>query len=246
MIGKKIIHLDSVDSTNNYVANMLLTNQIEHGTVILADEQTAGKGQRGNVWHSKSGENIITSIYLKTANLSVNHQFYLTIFSSLSVIRILKKKGIKAQIKWPNDIVVGSKKIAGILIENQLKYTSIEHCIIGIGLNTNQKNFSDFNATSIFNETNEFIPIHHILLSLISEMNQIFIDIENENFEKLKVEYLENLWLLKTQSSYTDQTGDFIGEIIGVSELGLLQMMKDNQLKEYNLKEIKFNSRNGF
>ncbi len=92
MIGKKIIHLDSVDSTNNYVANMILNNQIEHGTVIMSDEQTAGKGQRGNLWFSKPGENVITSIYLKPANLSVNQQFYLTIFTSLCVIRLLQKK----------------------------------------------------------------------------------------------------------------------------------------------------------
>jgi BirA family biotin operon repressor/biotin-[acetyl-CoA-carboxylase] ligase len=246
MIGKKIIHLDSVDSTNNYVANMILNNQIEHGTVIMSDEQTAGKGQRGNLWFSKPGENVITSIYLKPANLSVNQQFYLTIFTSLSVIRLLQKKGIEAKIKWPNDIVVNSKKISGILIENQLISTKIDHSVIGIGLNTNQKEFSDLNATSIFNETSEFNPIHHVLLSLIGEMNQLFVELENENFEKLKSEYLENLWLLNTISSFTDEKGEFMGKIIGVSEIGLLQILNNNQLKEYNLKELKFNARNEF
>jgi len=192
MIGKKIIHLDSVDSTNNYVANMILNNQIEHGTVIMSDEQTAGKGQRGNLWFSKPGENV------------------------------------------------------SILIENQLISTKIEHSIIGIGLNTNQKEFSDLNATSMFNETLEFNPIHHVLLSLIGEMNQLFVELENENFEKLKSEYLENLWLLNTISSFTDEKGEFMGKIIGVSEIGLLQILNNNQLKEYNLKELKFNARNEF
>ncbi len=246
MIGKKIIHLDNVDSTNNYVANMVLTKQIEHGTVIMADEQSAGKGQRGNIWISKPGENIITSIYLKTANLSVNEQFNLTIFASLSVIRLLHKKGIKAMIKWPNDIVINSKKISGILIENQLIGAKIEHSIVGIGLNTNQKEFSDLNATSIFNEISEFNPIHHLLLMLINEMNQLFTEIKNGNFTTLKEEYLKNLWLLNTKSSFNDKDGDFSGEIIGISDLGLLQILKGNEIVEYDLKEIQFNARNVF
>jgi len=246
MIGKKIIHLDCVDSTNNYVANMVLTKQIEHGTVIMADDQTEGKGQRGNIWISKPGENIITSFYLKTANLSVHKQFYLTIFTSLSVIRLLHKKGIKAKIKWPNDILINSKKISGILIENQLIGAKIEHSIVGIGLNTNQEEFGDLNATSVYNEIAEYTPIHHLLLMLINEMNQLFTELEYENYTNLKEEYLNNLWLLNTNSTFNDKDGDFSGKIVGVSELGLLEVLKENKIKEYNLKEIHFNSRNVF
>jgi hypothetical protein len=77
-------------------------------------------------------------------------------------------------------------------------------------------------------------------------MNQLFVELENENFEKLKSEYLENLWLLNTISSFTDEKGEFMGKIIGVSEIGLLQILNNNQLKEYNLKELKFNARNEF
>ena len=103
-IGHKIVYLDSVDSTNNYVANLVKSSKIDHGTAIMADVQTAGKGQRGAVWQAEAGENILLSVFLKPDKLSVSQQVLLTFFAANSIREVLRKIGISATIKWPNDI----------------------------------------------------------------------------------------------------------------------------------------------
>ena len=131
-IGQKIIHLESVDSTNNYAAILLSEGRIGHGTVILADEQTNGRGQRGAKWLSAEGVNLLFSLVVQPDNLSVSDQCVLTEITSLALIEFLRKFGISAQVKWPNDILVNGEKIAGVLIENHLKGNLIASSVIGI------------------------------------------------------------------------------------------------------------------
>ena len=128
--GHRIIHLPSVDSTNNYTANLLREGKIGHGAVILADEQLAGRGQRGASWTSKAGENLLVTFLVTPDNLSVNDQEVLTQFITVSIADFLVKIGISASIKWPNDIYVDGKKLAGILIENALNGGNIATSII--------------------------------------------------------------------------------------------------------------------
>ena len=167
MIGRKIIHLENVDSTNNYTANLLLKGEVDSGTVILADKQTQGRGQRGSVWSSNSGENMLFSLFLSTEILSVNDQFLLSQFVSVSLIQMLRNIGLNAEVKWPNDIYINNKKVAGILIENQLSGYTLKSSIIGVGLNVNQKLFENISATSLYNELGEFISIQSVLFSFI-------------------------------------------------------------------------------
>ena len=140
-IGNKIVRLDSVDSTNNFAANLLREGKIGHGTVILADEQTAGRGQRGASWHSQGGMNLIFSVFVEHDNLSVDEQAHITHWVSLSVNDLLRAHDIASFIKWPNDLLVEDEKIGGILIENQLSGAFIRSSIIGVGLNVNQRFF---------------------------------------------------------------------------------------------------------
>lgn len=240
MLGRKIIKLERVDSTNNYIANLLYDDKIENGTVILADEQTNGKGQRGAVWLSKPAENMIFSIYLSSANLSVKDQFVLTQFISVSVVKTLKKIGLKAVIKWPNDVLINHKKIAGILIENQLTGSSISGSIVGIGLNVNQIDFGELQATSLKLETGNHFSIQEFVFSLLNEINFYWKYIENFEYKTLKDLYLEKLWLLNQRAGFKDENGDFEGIIRGVEENGLLQMERNGEIVFYDLKEIRF------
>jgi BirA family biotin operon repressor/biotin-[acetyl-CoA-carboxylase] ligase len=114
LFGKEIIHLSDIDSTNNFAAKLLSQNLCQNGAVIMADVQTQGKGQRGNIWLSESGKNLLCSFVFKPDNLSVENQRALTWVTSLSLLQTLRKFNIEAQIKWPNDLLVGGKKIAGI------------------------------------------------------------------------------------------------------------------------------------
>lgn len=240
MIGKKIIHIESCESTNNYIANLISDGNIDFGTVILAEEQTKGKGQRGSEWFSKSGENMVFSLYLDSANLSVKKQFILTQFVSVSIVKSLLKFGLNAVIKWPNDIYVNEKKIAGVLIENQLSGLMLSGSIVGIGLNVNQTEFGNLNATSLKLEKGIFTAISEVVFSLINEMNSIWEMILRSDFKLLNEMYRENLWLLGKPSFFKDINGDFEGIIRGTEENGMLQLEKNGKIVNYDLKEISF------
>ena len=138
--GKNIIHLKEVHSTNRYTAEMLSNSvPIADGSVIMADFQTAGKGQLAAIWESMPKENLLLSVYYRPHFLKIADQFMLSIAISLAICDFLKKYIENVTIKWPNDIYVGDQKIAGILIENSVQQDVIKNSIIGIGLNINQK-----------------------------------------------------------------------------------------------------------
>ena len=240
MLGRKIIQIECVDSTNNYVANLLSEGKIEHGTVILADEQTNGRGQRGATWDSNAGENLIFSMFVDTAIMSVKDQFILTQIISVAVANLISKFGIEADVKWPNDIYIKGRKIGGILIENQIKGSFLNGSIIGIGLNINQIDFNNLKATSLKLEKGEFIPIQSVVFSLINEINIGWNLIQTNQFEKINDLYLNKLWLLNKEADFIDQSGEFRGRIKGVSPTGFLIMQKEDELIQYDLKEISF------
>ena len=241
MIGRKIIQLECVDSTNNYVAKMIKDNNIDFGTVILADEQSNGRGQRGSVWHSKSGENLLFSMYLDSAILSVSNQFVLSKVVAVSIVKALHVFGVDSKIKWPNDIYVNEKKIAGVLIESQISGQNLKSSIVGIGLNVNQSEFDDINATSLINEIKEFVPIHEFNLSLINQFNFFWSEIKNGNFEKIDSLYLNYFYLINLDRYFMDSKGVFLGEIKGVTEKGYLILeSKEREKKFYDLKEVSF------
>jgi BirA family biotin operon repressor/biotin-[acetyl-CoA-carboxylase] ligase len=240
LFGKEIIHLSDIDSTNNFAAKLLSQNLCQNGAVIMADVQTQGKGQRGNIWLSESGKNLLSSFVFKPDNLSVENQIALTWATSLSLLETLRKFNIEALIKWPNDIFVGGKKIAGILIENQLQGSRISCSIIGIGLNINQTFFEDLNATSLLLETNQLVEPRTFLNLLANEMNEQFELIYSSNFELLKSEYEANLFQMNELSSYEDEFGEFIGKIIGSTNEGKILIEKSNAIQSYGLKEVVF------
>ena len=145
-----IIWLGSTDSTNEEAKRHI--SDIDNLSVLSALSQSEGRGQKGNKWSSVPGENLTFSIVLKfgagvmdksliSFQVAAKEQFVLTEITSLSVVEFLSRHGIKAQIKWPNDIYVADKKICGILIENSLRGEHLSSSIIGIGLNVNQRNF---------------------------------------------------------------------------------------------------------
>jgi BirA family transcriptional regulator, biotin operon repressor / biotin---[acetyl-CoA-carboxylase] ligase len=209
MIGKKIIHKDTLDSTNNYIAKLLLCEDLLNGTVILADEQSQGRGQRGSQWEAEPFQNIMMSFYLKHDNLSVQQQFIVSQAVSVGVLEFLKYLGLEALIKWPNDLVIGNAKIAGILIENQLQQSKLKSSIVGIGLNVNQLTFGDYNATSLKKELNEHFNIQELVFILLEKLNESFQLVWLFNEIKLKSYYLQNLWLYQILSDYKDQNGTF-------------------------------------
>ncbi|NRA11013.1 MAG: biotin--[acetyl-CoA-carboxylase] ligase [Crocinitomicaceae bacterium] len=237
-IGRKIVRLESVDSTNNYTANLIKGGELVHGSVIMAVEQTNGRGQMGAEWLVKPGENLTFSVFLDNVNLSVNYQFFLTRLVSVSLVDFLAKFNIPTAIKWPNDIYVNDKKIAGILIENKVSGSFIQKSIIGIGLNVNQSDFGNLEATSLFLKTGIHRSIDDVLFSFIKSLNTILEG--GLTNPKLEDAYLKRLHLLNEKSSFEDKEGLFEGTILGVAPNGRLRVEKSRGEVHYSLKEIRF------
>ncbi len=249
-----MIHLESVDSTNNYTANCARQNKLRHGAVIMAVEQTAGKGQMGAQWQSDAGSNLTFSVFLNNVNLSVGRQFLLTKIVSLSLVDLLAGFGIAANIKWPNDIYVGDRKIAGVLIENVLHGKDVARSILGIGLNVNQQSFDAIPATSLFLEKGMLFSIDEVLFSFIATFNKW---LKQWPLKTLDEAYLKNLRWLNELRIFEDQQGPFEGIITGVADSGLLIIEREKFIepekstersrnepttieKKYDLKEIRF------
>jgi BirA family biotin operon repressor/biotin-[acetyl-CoA-carboxylase] ligase len=166
---------------------------------------------------------------------------------SLAIINCLNHIGLKAKIKWPNDIVIENKKIAGILIENQFQGQKIKSSIIGIGLNVLQEDFDFINSTSIVKELKKEILLKTVFNQLIYSLNQEFIHLQQYSFSVLEKNYTNNLWLLNESSEYETENGEkFNGIIKGTDSLGKLIIYREDKtrIESFGLKEITFTKRN--
>ena len=151
IIGKNQFYFSSIYSTNNWLLDMLKTDELPNGLIVSAGFQESGRGMVNTVWESERNQNVLLSLLLKNLPIDVSDQFVLNKAVAIGVLNYLKSVGIAAEIKWPNDIVVNHNKIAGTLIQNTLIGKRIKNTVVGIGLNVNQTFFSDFKrkATSI-------------------------------------------------------------------------------------------------
>ncbi len=140
--GQELHSHSTIDSTNTEVRR-LAENGAKEGLLVIADEQTAGKGRRGRSWTSEPGENIYMS-YLLRPDIDPSNASMITLVAALSCAQaICEVTGLPAQIKWPNDIVVNGHKVTGILTEMSTEMTSIQYVVVGIGINVNQKTFPE-------------------------------------------------------------------------------------------------------
>lgn len=181
-IGERIITLGSVDSTNNYAADLLAGGGMHHGTVILAHEQTAGRGQRGRTWRSGEGLDLTASVILVPDHMRVSDQFALSKMVAVAVHDVVAATLIgvgrdpgEVRVKWPNDVLVGRRKIAGILIKNEIMGSLIRTCVVGIGLNVNSKEWEeDLMATSLRLETGRKHQVEEVLERLCLRLQELW------------------------------------------------------------------------
>ena len=236
----KMIKLDAIDSTNSYLKRVLLKDSLDDLTVVVSKHQTRGKGRNGNIWENQASLNLAFSIYKKFNNLNVKNKFMLNVISSLSVFQLLKENNLnKLTIKWPNDIMAGNGKISGILIENSVKGKLINHSIIGIGINVNQKKFNDLpNATSLFMETGLEFSLDSLASRLVEIFSKNFLRFKKNEEDLLKF-YNNQLYLKNIDSNFIDlDKKKFSGKIICVNIKGELKIRKTNK-EEINYSENK-------
>ena len=231
--------LDSVDSSNNYAMAKVHAGLAKHGMAWFAQEQTAGKGQRGRVWQTGKGENIALSIALEPHPLPIRDQFQLSAAVALACVDLLSvHAGTKMSIKWPNDIYWGDKKAGGILIENVIQGNQWSWAIAGIGLNINQTAFDPqlINPVSLTQITGR----SHDTITLARELQQHVLNrvstLEN-GFEPMLKEYNDHLYKVNSQVKLRKGAIVFDAVIESVTSLGNLRLVGD-QYPEYNFGEI--------
>ncbi len=242
-IGKTSVFMPECHSTNTLALELCQQpTPPADGSVIITENQTSGRGQRGNSWTTEPGMNLTFSVILRPSFLPITSQFYLNVFSALAISDYLVDRACKTvHIKWPNDIYADEKKIAGVLIENQVMGNQITHCVLGIGLNINQRAFSIESITSLtlatglgYNLPSEF---EHLLTFLESR----YLQLRQTNMQTLMAEYLGRLyWLNEEHTFQTAPLGQFKGTISGVDSTGRLKINVNGHEKLFGVKDVSY------
>lgn len=243
-IGKVLLHFESLASTNDYAQKLLSKSKPVEGTVILADYQSAGRGQIGNTWKVAPGKNLTFSLILSPRFLPVQKQFALSQAISLAIRDFLATLCAKSiYVKWPNDIYIEDKKVCGILIQNTLSGRNIQNSIIGIGLNVNQEQFPDLltNASSLAIETGKSFDLPFIFPTLLQFIEQKYQQLRSGQLSEIHQNYLNHLFLYQIEAFFQEPgKAPFSGKITGVNSHGQLGITHQGQVSYYNLKEIKW------
>ncbi|SFA98195.1 biotin--[acetyl-CoA-carboxylase] ligase [Algoriphagus aquimarinus] len=241
-LGKDVHFLPECHSTNDIALNLVRQRQADEGSVIICDHQTKGKGQRGNLWQSHAGKNLIFSLVLRPDFMDLSEQFYLNMAVSNSIRRLLQDYVPHLEVKWPNDLIVpGFGKVGGILIENTFSGKEWEYAVVGIGLNINQREFESANAASISTITGSQFELEEIFRLLITQLEQGYIQLKKGKWNEIKAEYLMHLYRMDSWANYSAEGKQFSGKIVGINADGKLQVeLKDGEIAIFGLKEISF------
>lgn len=230
----EIIHIDETDSTNSWLAKNRTEGQPP--CVVVTDYQTAGRGCGSNRWESERGKNLLFSLLLHPEQIPVSKQFHISMAISLAITETLGQQIGDLSIKWPNDIYWRNGKIAGILIENALKGNIIKDCIIGVGLNVNQRQFQSNapNPVSIWQICERVTDREQLLQDILNSLDHYL-------YHDIKAQYCSMLYRRHGFHPYIDKNGAFMGEIIDVEDDGHLILCDDNGCqRRYAFKEVQF------
>jgi BirA family biotin operon repressor/biotin-[acetyl-CoA-carboxylase] ligase len=240
----KRIRLAEIDSTNSYALRLLAQNP-EEGTIVQAEFQSRGRGQQGNSWNAPAGLNLTFSLICYPNFLPIDRMFQLSKAVSLalqqSAQRFVPDK--RLEIKWPNDLLLERKKVAGILIENQLEGRLIKSSVIGVGLNVNQQQFSPelkTRACAMRHFSAEDLDREAILTVFLEEFEAYYQQLKKGNHGSLDRQYYENLYGYQETIALRNADGLFEGQIIGVGSYGKLAVQVGQELVYYDFKEVQF------
>lgn len=239
-----IFKYDTLVSTNSE-AMLLAEKGVPDFSIVICEEQTAGRGQAGNRWESETGKNLTFSIILNSPFCNNYEELFL--FSkciSLAIHCTLSSYIDGVRIKWPNDIYVRDKKIAGILIEHSFTGDKLDYSIIGVGLNVNQMNFiSDApNPTSIVLETGKYIDKWNILNAIIGYFKEYYNQLKLENIQLIERGYFDFLYRKEGYYPYQIPSGEhFMAKIVQVLNSGKLVLFDTKkQERSFFFKEVVF------
>jgi BirA family transcriptional regulator, biotin operon repressor / biotin---[acetyl-CoA-carboxylase] ligase len=238
----EIIKIEKAESSNSAALEMIEKNDLNEGTVVWVLNQTQGRGQRNNTWLSEPGLNLTISIILKPVFLKPYKQFYLSKAIALGVADYAGLFSSDVKVKWFNDILIGNKKLAGILIENVWLGQKISASVIGIGLNLNQEKFPKElpQAISLKMQTgvpfilDESLKLLHGLI--IARYNQL----HDNRYTEIDKDYHMKLYGLGEKKWFTKEVENFEAEILEVEPNGHIRLKLSNgQLASYSMQGIR-------
>lgn len=192
-IGKKLLFLDRVDSTNKY-AQRLAKSGVEEGLVVISDHQHAGKGRLDRSWFSPKGLNLYLSYILKP-DIEIEDVNIFTFISSVAIVNTLSEYDINSDIKWPNDVLINQKKVSGVLTELNIGDDRVEYVVVGVGVNLNidtaeldSNNLLDI-ATSVYIESGKKVDRNQFLIKMLNNTDKCY-----DNYLCLGKEYIYDKW----------------------------------------------------
>jgi BirA family biotin operon repressor/biotin-[acetyl-CoA-carboxylase] ligase len=239
-MGQHLVFVPECHSTNNVLQQLIQQKGLTDGMVVITDNQTEGRGQRGNTWESEPGKNLTLSLALHPKFLLARDQFLLNACASLAVRDCIARfiPSLPVKIKWPNDIMLCDKKTCGILIENQIREQFIQQAVVGIGLNVNQVEFSFPQATSMAMTAKQFFLLDSVFSVLMECLEVRYLQLKSGEKSILRKDYEANLF-------WKDEIHDFklneevvSGIIQSVGEDGKLNMIIGGEIRSFGFKEI--------
>lgn len=242
--GRHYTFLPEIDSTNTYLSGILNNISLPEGSVIRAVNQKAGRGQKGSIWESEGGKNLLLSFlfyptFVATKDIFlINKTFALGVYDFAS---LWLRKYIS--IKWPNDIYWKDKKLSGLLIENSVNGTLISHTIVGVGINVNQRNFpvNLVNPVSFSIIRNKDFDLEVLFNSLCSCMETRYLQLKNGEIKKINEDYQGALFAFGKWKTFESNSVRFKGRIKGVDDNGKLMLeVKSGAIRKFDLKEIRY------
>lgn len=243
-IGKNFVVYDEIPSTNSYAQQLLAENPPE-GTVVFTNRQTAGRGQAGSEWFSAEEKNLTFSLILRPTFIPIDELFLLSKMVAVALRSALQKvqEDGHFQIKWANDILLSHKKIAGILIENQLDGVGISYSIIGIGINVNQihfpKDIAD-TAISLKQFSGKDFEVLSVLAIVLKEMEAFYLLLKEGKKNMIESEYLQHLYGYQ-EDIYVEIAGEKQQVyVVGVEKSGRIALMQGGKMRYFDIKEIKW------
>jgi len=238
-IGQKIIFLECIDSTNNYTAKVFKSGAIDSGTVILTDIQTNGRGQREKEWHSDAFANLLASIAADLNQWKIRDIISLNHIVALALHQFLSKYTPNVKIKWPNDIMINGKKVAGILIETQMT-SSQRKSVIGFGVNINQTSFDAIRATSLCLETSKNYQPKSLIFEVIDALNFFINEYQTKGEKYLYDLYNNQLWMRDKEHIFVINGIEKKGSIISTSTEGYLLVNLQGEQRKFANGEVSY------
>lgn len=241
-LGKIVNFLPECHSTNEELMSLIKKGDPQEGQLIVTDFQTAGKGQRGNIWLSERGKNLLFSIVLKPGDLPPEDGYLMNIIMGLAIAWSLNEliDDLTFEIKWPNDIYTNDLKIAGILIETGISGEQIEYAVLGAGINVNQKHFELRSATSLSIETGREYDLMEILEGILVHLEALYLKMKNGAHQELFKHYYQLLRWKGEKHTFRAGGVEFEGMIMGVDLNGNLLVKQGSQIRLFRVKEIEF------